>query len=401
MFEGQKAGRGSRLRRVLALAVLTLAAGAVTAAALWPRPDPMALLDQASREFTLGRLDRAGALLDRRARWTAPGALDWILRARIAEGRDRPDEALGHLKRVSDSDPFAAQRWLLEGQIQLNRDRARAAEGALRRASALDPGLTIAHRELAYVYAMQHRQNEADAEFRALAGTPAADYKVAFLWCQNACDIWDPRETGARLAKFLAADPDDRASRVALALSRRLDGLPDEAEALLAPLDPTDMDARALRAEIALDRGDTPVAERLAAEGPADHAPSNILRGRLDLGRRDANAAARAFRAALAAVPDSRDALHGIGQALRLRGDHEDAEVYLRQARRRDALRRLILDSREKLTTDSSLFSRLAAACESVPLPRQAALFYHLAVGVDPLDAASQQALARLARSPP
>lgn len=384
-------------RRALAV-VLVLLAGAGAVVLVRPGPDPMRLLAAATAEYTAGRLDRAEALLNRRARRAAPTALDWILRARIAEGRDRFDEAVAALRNVPDADPFAAQRWLLEGQIELNRDRARTAEAALRRALALDPKLAVAHRELSYIYAMQHRQNECDAEFRALGGLAALDYKLAFVWCQNACDIWDPKETGARLAKFLGADPDDRASRLALALSHQRDGHPEAAEPVLAPLPESDVDARALRAQIALDRDDVTTAARLAAANPPDHPATNVLRGRLALGRRDAAAAARDFRAALAAEPDNRDALNGLGQALRMGGDHAAAESYLDQARRRDALKRLILDAHFKLQSDPKLFSRLAALCEAVPLPRQATLWYRLAIELDPLDADAQKALARLPR---
>lgn len=395
-----KAAPGPSPRKVrrLALAVgLILLLGLAAVVALRPRADPVGLLSRASQEYTRGRLDQADALLNERARLVTPVNLDWILRARIAEGRDRPEEALGFLKKIPDSDPFAPQRWLLEGQVELDRSRAQAAEAAFRRAEALDPSLPVAHRNLAYLYAMQHRQNEADAEFRALAAGSAVDYKLAFLWCQNACDIWDPRETGARLSKFLAADPADRPTRLALALSHDRQGKPDEAEATLALLPADDIDARVLRAEIAFERGDIASAERLAAGNPPDHAPTNVLRGRLALGRREADVATRAFRVALEAEPDNRDALNGFGQALRLAGDPDRAAVFLQQARRRDALKRLILDSRERLKTDQRLFFKLAVACERIPLPRQAALWYRLAIDLDPLDLEAQKAFARLA----
>jgi predicted Zn-dependent protease len=359
----------------------------------------MVLLSRATEAFTTGHLDRCEALLNQRARQVDATALDWLLRARIAQGRNRPDEALAFMKHVSDGDPLAPQRWLLEGQVELNRDRAGTAELALRRVIAMNPNSFSALKDLAYILAMQHRQNETDAVFRALAEASDADYRVAFLWCQSACDIWDPKEAGARLEKFVLADPEDRFSRLALALSYQRDGHPDAAERTLAPLPLSDIDARALRARLALDRNDEESAERLAKENPPEHAPSNVLRGRLALGRRDAAAAALRFQAALKAEPDNRDALNGLGQALRMQNDHAAAEVFLEQARRRDTLKRLILDSRQTLKTDPKLFSKLAATCESIPLRPQATLWYRLAIGIDPLDTQSQQALARLVNS--
>ena len=45
-----------------------------------------------------------------------PVALDWVLRARIAESRKQFDDALRFLAHVANSDPYAAAAWLLAGQ---------------------------------------------------------------------------------------------------------------------------------------------------------------------------------------------------------------------------------------------------------------------------------------------
>jgi tetratricopeptide (TPR) repeat protein len=398
---GTKKGRRVAPRRrwpwaLLALFVLLGLGG--TALLARPRPDPMRLLLLATAEYEQGLVDRAESLLNERRGRAGPTALDWILRARIAEARVRPDDAVRHLDNVPDSDRLAGQARLLAGQIELDRDSARLAEAALKRAVTLDPSQVVAHRELAYIYAMQHRQVECDGEFRTLAALTDLDYQRAFIWCQNACDIWNPEEARARLERFLSVDPDDRRSRLALALCHVRSGKPELTEKVLAPLDSTDADALAIRAEIALARGDQAAAETLAASGPADHPQLNLLRGRLELGRHEPESAIEHFRRVLGAIPGNRDALHGMGQALRMRGDHDAAQPYLDQVNRHDALRRLILDVHPQQATDPGLFFKLGAACEAIPLPREAATWYRLAIARDPLDAEAQKALARVSR---
>jgi tetratricopeptide (TPR) repeat protein len=245
---------------------------------------------------------------------------------------------------------------------------------------------------------MQHRQRECDSAFRALAGLTDLEYQRAFVWCQNACDIWNPEEAGARLERFLNADPSDRRSLLALALCHLRSGKPDLAEQLLAPLPSPDPDALAVRAEIALERGDEATALALSAPGPGDHPALNLLRGRLALGRHKPDDAIRHFRLALESEPGSRDALHGLGQALRMRGDHAASQPYVDQANRRDALKRMILEVRPGTIPEPRLFFKLGTACEAIPLPREAATWYRLAIGRDPLDAEAQRALARLSR---
>ena len=78
------------------------------------------------------------------------------------------------------------------GQIEHSRHRARAAEAAYRHAVMLDPNLIQPHRELAYLYALQRRSAECDAEFRALARLMSLDHVLTFAWCQNYCRIWEP-----------------------------------------------------------------------------------------------------------------------------------------------------------------------------------------------------------------
>ncbi len=100
------------------------------------------------------------------------------------------------------------------------------------------------------------------------------DYVLAFAWCQNDCEIWDPIESIRILSSVVASDPGDRLSRLALATNYRLNTQFDQAETTLQPLPDSDPDARAIRVQIAIDRVDFDTAEKLAREGPAGHAPT-------------------------------------------------------------------------------------------------------------------------------
>jgi tetratricopeptide (TPR) repeat protein len=393
-----------RKRRPWVLALVSLVivvwVGAGLAPRLWSRgsvrdPQRLGLLQAAWNAFAAQRLDQARAILDRRAAAVAPTALDWMLRARIAEAQGRLAEALAALQRIPDLDPIAAQAWLKAGQIELARHQARAAEAAYRHALALNPDQIQSHRELAYLYVLQRRKGECDAQFRALARLMPLDYTLAFAWCQNSCRLWNSLEALPVLSQFVAVDPDDRWSRLALAASYELTNRLDEAEAALRPLPDSDPDARVLRVLIAFDRGEIARAAELAQGGPVDHAQLNVCRGRLALQGPDPRQAAGFFRDALHQDPEDRDALQGLGLALRKLGDPKDEE-YLQLASRHDQLKRTIQAAVTTIQTDPHLFSKLGVICESLDRREEARAWYRLAIGRDPLDTRAHQALSRI-----
>jgi tetratricopeptide (TPR) repeat protein len=393
---------GRRIRRVLLLVllVIALAIGGAAAVGRWPHnpdrdPARLRMLSAAVAEFEAGRYEKALALLDRRAAEVTPSSLDWMLRARVAEAQKRPEEALAHLKHIPDSDPIAAQAWLKAGQIELARNRAHAAEAAYRHALALNPDQIQSHRELAYLYAVQRRKAECDAEFRALNRLMPLDYTLAFAWSQNDCGLWDVPGARKVLIRFLDVDPKDRDSRLALATAYAMTGDLDRSTSVLEPLPNSDPDARALRVQLAVDRGDLDAAETLIRDGPADHPRINLFRGRLALHENDPRRAAAAFEAALHRDPTDRDAIDGLGAALRSLGDPR-FKKFLQAAASHDRLKRTIKESITTLHTDRKLFYKLGDICEAMDLREQARVWYRLAIERDPLDSQAQQALARL-----
>ncbi len=187
MVSGGQAHPTSNPKRwVLALALLTIALGAGTLASRreWRTRSPrdplrLELLQAALKEFNAQKYDAATAMLDRRAAEVVPTPLDWMLRARIAQAQGRTAEALDHLKHIPDSHSISAKAWLLTGQLELERHHSKAAEAAYQHSLALDPNQIQPHRELAYLYALQRRKAECDAEFRALAQLIKLDYLLA------------------------------------------------------------------------------------------------------------------------------------------------------------------------------------------------------------------------------
>ncbi len=389
-------------KRVLIVGVIAIAI-AIGAGAFYrfrargarDEPKHLDLLYAAWNAFDSKQLDTATAILDRRAAVVSPTALDWMLRARIAEAQGRSEAALDHLKQIPDSDPVSAQRWLKTGQIELAMRHARRAEAAFRESLLRNKDQIQPHRELAFLYAAQRRVADCDAQFQALAKLMPLDHVLAFAWCQNFLQIWNTDEAIETLSGFVAADPSDRWSRLALARSLREAHRIDEAETILGPLDDSDHDARALRVELATDRGDVERARSLAREGSADHVRLNTLRGRLALSENNAQKAAGYFRAALRREPDDHDALQGLGSALRASGDPQAAAL-LNEARQYDEFKRTLQGAINTIHTDPRLFTKLGEQCQAIHRTAQARVWYELAIERDPLDSQAQRGLTLL-----
>jgi hypothetical protein len=379
--------------------------GIVGTARLWrPNgrrpPQRLDLLYAAWNEFNAQRYDQASTILDRRAAATRPTALDWMLRARIAESQGHLPEALAHLKLVEDSDPIASQAWLKAGQIERSRHAARGAESAFLHSLALNPQQIQAHRELAALYAVQRRTEECDHQFRALARLISFDHILAFAWCQNLLRVWNTDEAIEVLKNFVAYDADDRWSRLALATNLRLTRKLDQAEATLGPLPDSDPEARASRIALAIDKGEIETAQRLAQDGPSDHGRLSALRGRLALSAGDAATAAGWFRSALRSDREDVDSIHGLGMALRLAGDPR-AREFLDLALNYEKFKRALQDSINTINTDSKLFFKLGECCEKIHHQTEARVWYELAIKRDPLDVEAEQALSRLDQAGP
>jgi tetratricopeptide (TPR) repeat protein len=359
--------------------------------------DPDRVWREAEDDFMARRYDRAEAALGRLARLRKPTGVDRMLAAQVAMVRDRNDQALDELARIPDGDPMVAQARLLAGQLELRRRRMRSAEALLREAVRLDPSLVQAHKELVYIYGMLLRRRELHGEFRALAELTPLTFDNVFHWCLTRNSIWEPKEITDDLRAYVEADPSDRWSRIALAENLRQVGQRDEAEQVLDALPASDPEARIVRVRLALDRNDEVAASTLLADAPADYPELARMAGRLALSRRDGATSLKYFRAALAAEPDHRDGVFGMGQALAMTGDKEGAARYLAAARDLDALGTLVQRAAVPANrNDPELVRSLGAACEKAHRFPEARAWYSLLIRANPLDADAQKALFRL-----
>src|SRR5262245_36069884 len=355
---------------------------------------PEQIRQAAEADLRAGRYQQAGAALARIHDLTPR---DYLLKAQVARGHRLPDQALAELARIPDDHPAAAGARLLAGQIELRRDRIRLATTALQAALALDSTLVQAHRELVFIDGILLRRRDLNEHFQALARLGPMTFGELFSWCLTRNTVWEPYERAQVLRRFVAADPDDRWSRAALAETLRQIDRTDEATKVLAVLPESDPDARAVRARIALDQGDDRAAEAILAGGPADHPELALLRGQFALAHGDGPAAVRHLRAAYGALPDDRDTVFGLGTALALVGDHAAAAPFLRDARAYDTLGALLTRAADRANRkDAALMRALGAACEAVRRRPEARAWYNLAIQTDPLDAAAQKALYRL-----
>lgn len=373
-----------------ALLVLTMAALVVRS-----RSDatPDELRAQARSAATAGDWTRVEAAL---SRLEVPTPADLMLRAQAADGLGHTPRAIELLDAIPDSDPIAPQARFTAGHLELKRHRLRAAEPRLLQAVALAPGLRAARKDLVVIYGLQHRRADLDAQFRALAEA-APSFETAYHWCLPRGAFGDPADSVPELREVIAADPGDRRARLALAADLRRLGHREEAAEALAPLPPDDPGALALRARLALDRGDRDAARALLATGPEDHVVLARLRGLMALEAGDAEAAIRHYRRALALDPDDRDSLFGLGHALQQAGRAVEAGPYLDAAAARERLRALI--GRAAMLGaegDVALLRDLGSACEAIGRLDEARAWYRLVLARDPLDPEAQKALHRL-----
>lgn len=396
-------GRTWRFRPWHGLAVAGLAAAAVAAGYLArPRPSADAVWKEAQADLQAGRFTLARAGLQRLANSRPATPLDLMLAAQLAIAENQPDQALADLAKVPRDHYMAAQARLLSGQIELRRKRLRFAEASFHEALAIDPDLVQAHRELIFIYGLHLRRAELNTEFRALQRLAGLSFDNVHHWCTLRNNSWEPGLIVERLLNYVAADPRDRWSRLAMAENLRRMGLYVEAESTLDPLPADDHEAGVIRIQIALDRRDLDQAERALGQGPPDDPDLARLRGRVLLAQGKAGAAEPFFRAAFAADPDNRDTIFGLAVALDALGRGVEAARIRQRGAHLDRLITLILRADDPAARrDAPLLRELAEHCEALERTDEARAWVKLAIAVDPTDPSSQRLLFRIEHPPP
>jgi tetratricopeptide (TPR) repeat protein len=383
----------------IGLIMVIVALVALTIAAFRPKPDAETLSKQARDAFMAQRYDAAEADLEQalKLRKGQPTAFDLVLQAQLFMMKGRNDEALQALIQVPDDHPMASQARLQAGQLELRRSRYGPAEKLFLQALKIDPKMERARRELIYIYGIQLRRRDLNASFRELSEISPLTYSETFLWSLSRGVTWEAVEIVATLKKCLEADPTDRWARIGMAEGLRELGRLDEAESALAPLPESDPIARASKVRIALDRGDVQAADTLLETGPTDDIDLALLRGRFALARGDGPEAVRQFQIAYNLAPTLREAVLGLGQALKNTGELAVAAPLTEEVRKHERLGSLVQKAAiEKNRDDPSLTRELAAACADLGRLHEARAWYNLAVTRDPLDTQAQEGLAQV-----
>jgi tetratricopeptide (TPR) repeat protein len=251
------------------------------------------------------------------------------------------------------------------------------------------------------IYGIQVRRSEINREFLALQKLTALSFEDAYHWTSLRNNYWEPRDVVEDLMRFVAADPFDRYSRLALAEIFRRMGRHVQAESTLEPLARDDPEANSIRIQIALDRRDTETADRLLALGRADDPALARLRGAEALGRRDAQKAAEQFRIAYAANPDEHETLFGYWVALELLGNRSEAKPIREAAHNLDLLNSALQRGRAPgAKQDATLRREFGLLCKALHRDAEARAWLQLAIAANPLDSEAQQALFRLNAHP-
>jgi Flp pilus assembly protein TadD len=391
-------GPGIRPRwRLVAMAsVLVIAAGLAWTMTSRPRRSPDRVRAQLRDDLIGDRLDRSEEALAWLARHDRLTTADLMARARVAQLRGRPDEALATLAEIKGREPTVARARLMAGLIFLGQDRARLADAAFREALEIDPGLRDARYELIRIYGRQQRLDALDEQYHALIDGGGLDFERLNFWALTRNASWNAAEDLEVLGRWVEADPDDRASRLALAEGMRRTARVDRAPEVLAPLGDSDPDALALRARIALDRGEPEEAARLLAGSSTSHAGLSRLRGLLALSRSDARAAVRELVRAYRMEPDDRQTIVSLGVALTLLGDAEGARRFQVAVERRRAYDAIASRLASPDAAGPALFQQLGAAAEAIGRRAEARAWYGLAIARDPLQSEAQRGLFRL-----
>jgi Flp pilus assembly protein TadD len=391
-------GRGPRWHFAAVASALAIAAGLAWIGARGLRHDPDRVRVNLRDDLLRGRVESAEeslAWLAGHDRLTPP---DLMARARVAQLRGRPDEALAALADVAGRDAVAARARLMAGLIQLDKNRARLAEASLRQAVEIDPELRQARYELIQIYGRQQRRAALDEQYHALIGR-GLDVDRLMFWAMSRNAAWNAASDTRVLESWVEADPGDRDSRLALASGLRGSGRVDRALEVLVPLGDSDADALALRAQIALDRGEREEAARLLAGPPPSHAGLSRLRGLLALSRSDARTAVRELVRACRLDPDDRQTIVSLGIALTLAGEADAARPILAAVGRLRAYDEVVARLGAHEGDGPALYQQIGAAAEAVGRRAEAAAWYGLTIARDPLRSDAQQALFRLGPS--
>ena len=359
--------------------------------------DPERLFLEAQADAKAGRYEKAMRMVKSLRRLRPPLPRDHLLEAQVAGGLDQIDVAVKALDAIPYSDPLGEVAHLSLGQLEARRGRHRSAETAFQQTIANWPKNTQARKELVYIYSIQRRLDRLDEQLEALERLGALDATHLLHWARVRHDRWSAAADLGPLLRYVAAEPEDRSSRLSLAEALVLLGRYDEAEGALNPLDAEDVDALVVRVHMAEARNDLAALDRLLAQGPSDHPELARVRGRLALFHRDPSAALEHFQIARKQGPFDRPTTSGLATALTMLGRTGEAKALNEEIERFDQLGALISDA--SVAPDQikpSAAREIGTLMAALGRTTEARAWLKQAISGDPLDRQAHQALYRL-----
>ena len=199
------------------------------------------------------------------------------------------------------------------------------------------------------------------------------------------------------LTRYVAADPLDRHSRLALAEIFRRMGRHELSGSTLAALPAEDRQANVIRVQNALDQREIELADRLLALGRADDPALALLRGAEASGLPENPDSCRAISDRLCCQPPrSRDGFWPLGRTRAPRRQTESAANPRSRPQPRSAQLIATAWSHSHSPPGSRAHPRIRGLCEALHRDDEARAWFHLAIAANPTDKEAQQALFRI-----
>ncbi len=237
------------------------------------RPSEAQLLQKAIRFAERGERDAAIPLFDRVLGRNPAESTALLYRGQLARDSGDTEAAVRYWNRVPDHPASeGATARFLEGSLFLEANQARRAEAAFLKAIQLNPAYLKPHERLLKLYVAQLRMPDVSRELLAVRRFRPWTLDELFQSVYLTGRMTNPEQAIPYVEKFLAADPDDLHTRVALGRYYLWDERPAEAAAVLRSarsLSPGDPCIRAYLAEALLELEDLPAARDALAGAPA------------------------------------------------------------------------------------------------------------------------------------
>jgi tetratricopeptide (TPR) repeat protein len=276
-----------------------------------------------------------------------------LLRGQMARESGHPDQAAEFWRRVPDV-PAAdgSKARYLEGTLFIERFHSRQAERALLRAFELNPQYVASVREndlLVGLYVLQQRGDDIRRRLQELRKVRKWSLDELVLYAIADDQIENAEQSIPALQKFVAGDPDDLFSLVALAKCLAFADRYDEAfELLRAEIlkRPGETRLPGLLAELYLRRADlAAAAEVLKPAPPGSAADATLWRshGLYAAAVQDWDRARICLQRAVSIDPNDLSCVYKLGLALRATGRQGEADRWLEQGKRLEQFQSKVL----------------------------------------------------------